>query len=130
MVAAVCRSPRIRILTNRIVVAVSGDDERGVTSVTLRGTRSEREEIFEAAGVLACLGAIPNGELLNGQVKMDEGGYIRVGLHGGATGTSVEGVFAAGEVADPIYKQAITAAAMGCQAALDAERWLVTAVTH
>ncbi len=79
--------------------------------------------------MFVAIGHTPNTKFLKGQVQLDTQGFIKL-LDPSRTLTSVEGVFAAGDVADPLYKQAITAAAMGCKAALDAERWLESVETH
>ena len=98
-------------------------DETGVTGLRLRHKTDALRELT-VAGVFIAIGHQPNTELFQGQLEMDNG-YIRTGHHtGGATATSVEGVFAAGDVQDQTYRQAITSAATGCMAALDAERYL------
>ncbi|HSG65334.1 MAG TPA: thioredoxin-disulfide reductase [Gammaproteobacteria bacterium] len=103
---------------------VLGDDS-GVTGMRIRETRSGATEEVELSGVFIAIGHTPNTALFEGQLTMD-GGYIVVNPAGNgvATATSVPGVFAAGDVADPVYRQAITSAGSGCMAALDAERYL------
>ena len=100
-------------------------DENGVTGVRLVSTAAPDKHEIPVQGVFIAIGHKPNTDMFAGQLEM-EGGYIivRSGLAGFATATSVEGVFAAGDVADPIYRQAVTSAATGCMAALDAERFL------
>jgi len=106
---------------------VLGDDG-GVTGVRLRDNRSEQKKEVPLAGVFIAIGHRPNTELFVGQLEM-KNGYIvtRSGQQGNATATSVEGVFAAGDVQDHIYRQAVTSAASGCMAALDAQRYLEAA---
>jgi thioredoxin reductase (NADPH) len=103
---------------------VLGND-RGVTGVRLKHTKSGTGRNVDVQGVFIAIGHTPNTGVFQGQLEM-EGGYIvtRTGQRGFATATSVEGVFAAGDVADPIYRQAVTSAGSGCMAALDAERFL------
>ena len=103
---------------------VLGDDQ-GVTGIAIRHNQNEKLKLIELHGVFIAIGHQPNTELFNGQLDMNHG-YISVnsGLDGNATATSVAGVFAAGDVADQIYRQAITSAGMGCMAALDAEKYL------
>jgi thioredoxin reductase (NADPH) len=107
---------------------VLGDDS-GVTGVRLRSTRNEATEDIAVTGAFIAIGHEPNTGLFKGQLDMTESGYIvsRSGLQGLATMTSVAGVFAAGDVQDHVYRQAITSAGTGCMAALDAQRWLENA---
>jgi thioredoxin reductase (NADPH) len=94
-----------------------------MTGVRLHNVVTGEKTVLDATGMFVAIGHTPNTKFLNGQLELDEHGFI-VLKDGCRTWTSVEGVFAAGDVADPTYKQAITAAGMGCKAALDAERWL------
>ena len=100
-------------------------DASGVTGVRLRNNQDNTTEDLDVTGVFIAIGHHPNTELFAGQLEMKDGYIItRSGLEGMATMTSVEGVFAAGDVQDTIYRQAITSAGTGCMAALDAQRWL------
>ncbi|MFP1722369.1 thioredoxin-disulfide reductase [Lonsdalea quercina] len=110
--------------TDRTLDEVLGD-EMGVTGVRLRDTHSEATETLEVAGAFIAIGHSPNTAIFDNQLVL-ENGYIKVqsGIHGNATQTSIPGVFAAGDVMDHIYRQAITSAGTGCMAALDAERYL------
>ncbi|QUJ68334.1 thioredoxin-disulfide reductase [Photobacterium sp. GJ3] len=110
--------------TDRTLDEVLGDD-MGVTAVRLKETQSDATETLEVMGVFIAIGHQPNTGIFEGQLTM-ENGYIKVqsGLEGNATQTSVPGVFAAGDVMDHVYRQAITSAGTGCMAALDAERYL------
>lgn len=110
--------------TNRQLEEVLGD-EMGVTGVRIKDTQSETSEELAVMGAFIAIGHQPNTELFAGQLDM-ENGYIKVqsGLDGNATQTSVPGIFAAGDVMDHNYRQAITSAGTGCMAALDAERFL------
>ncbi len=114
----------IDICWNRTLDEVLGDDS-GVTGVRLRHTQSDETTEREVAGVFIAIGHTPNTGLFEGQLAMS-GGYIQVnsGTAGNATATSLPGVFAAGDVSDHIYRQAVTSAGTGCMAALDAERYL------
>nr|WP_231733964.1 thioredoxin-disulfide reductase [Calycomorphotria hydatis] len=119
-------SDKIDVKWNSVVEEVLGNDEKGVTGVRIRGTDdSDRVEELEAAGYFAAIGHTPNTDFLGGQLELTDKKYI-AWTTPFRTNTSVEGVFAAGDVADDYYRQAITAAGSGCMAALDAERWLVT----
>ncbi|MDP5208931.1 thioredoxin-disulfide reductase [Microbulbifer sp. 2205BS26-8] len=104
--------------------AVLGDDN-GVTGLRLRSTQDNSARVLDVSGVFIAIGHKPNTDMFEGQLEM-HGGYIivRNGLEGNATQTSVAGVFAAGDVSDHIYRQAVTSAGTGCMAALDAERFL------
>ncbi|MCA9069349.1 MAG: thioredoxin-disulfide reductase [Planctomycetaceae bacterium] len=115
---------KIEVKWNTVVDEVLGTDEQGVTGVRIRSTKNENEtEELEASGYFAAIGHTPNTDFLNGQLEMNDKGYIKWTTPF-RTYTSVEGVFAAGDVADDYYRQAITAAGTGCMSALDAERWL------
>ncbi|QHM76051.1 Thioredoxin reductase [Mixta theicola] len=111
--------------TDRELDEVLGD-QMGVTAVRLRATQDAQQmEVLEVAGLFVAIGHSPNTAIFAGQLEL-ENGYIKVqsGLHGNATQTSIPGVFAAGDVMDHTYRQAITSAGTGCMAALDAERYL------
>ncbi|WP_318487007.1 thioredoxin-disulfide reductase [Photobacterium leiognathi] len=110
--------------TDRTLDEVLGDD-MGVTGLRLKDTNSDATEELEVMGVFIAIGHQPNTTIFDGQLDM-ENGYIKVqsGLNGNATQTSIEGIFAAGDVMDHNYRQAITSAGTGCMAALDAERYL------
>ncbi len=117
----VIESPNITILFESNVAEVLGDDS-GVTGVIVRKSDGS-ERTIEMAGLFLAIGHHPNTEFLAGQLKLDDEGYIATTP--GTSKTSVEGVFAAGDVKDPHYRQAITAAGSGCIAALDCERFLL-----
>lgn len=112
---------KIEVLWNREVEEING--ENSVTSVSLKDTESNNKEKLKADAVFIAIGHTPNVAFLEGLLELDDKGYIKTGFTT-QTSTSVEGIFAAGDVADSIYRQAITAAGTGCQAAMDAERWL------
>jgi thioredoxin reductase (NADPH) len=118
------RTGNVEILWNHVLDEVVGD-ERGVTGARLKSTKNQVPREIAVQGIFIAIGHTPNTKIFEGQLEM-EGGYIvtRAGQRGLATATSVEGVFAAGDVADPIYRQAVTSAGSGCMAALDAERFL------
>lgn len=115
--------PKIEIVWNRVVDEVLGDNENGVTGIRLKSTVGEPDLTLEVSGMFLGIGHTPNTAFLKGQLELTEKGYIKR-VQPFRTNTSVEGVFAAGDVADDYYRQAITAAGSGCMAALDAERWL------
>lgn len=117
-------SGNIILHTDRTLDEVLGDD-MGVTKVRLKDTKSDKTEELEVMGVFIAIGHSPNTAIFDGQLELDNG-YIKVqsGTQGNVTQTSIEGVFAAGDVMDHIYRQAITSAGTGCMAALDAERYL------
>ncbi|WP_434359721.1 thioredoxin-disulfide reductase [Parasalinivibrio latis] len=117
-------SGNIILHTDRVLDEVLGDD-MGVTAVRVKDTKSDETEVLEVMGLFVAIGHKPNTAIFDGQLEMNNG-YLKVqsGLEGNATQTSIEGVFAAGDVMDHIYRQAITSAGTGCMAALDAERFL------
>jgi thioredoxin reductase (NADPH) len=100
-------------------------DAKGVNGLKIRNTQTQVVETIDVQGVFIAIGHTPNTELFTGQVEM-EGGYIvtRGGRSGNTTATSIDGVFAAGDVQDHVYRQAVTSAGSGCMAALDAEKYL------
>ncbi len=117
-------SGNVTIEWNHVVDEVLGD-ETGVTGLRLKSTQDGTTKEIPVHGVFIAIGHRPNTGIFEGQLEMDNG-YIRTekGRGANATATSVEGVFAAGDVADPVYRQAVTSAGSGCMAALDAERYL------
>ena len=119
------KNPKIKFLTNKVIKEVLGVEEGGkkrMTGVLLEDTKDHSVTQLDADGLFIAIGHKPNTELFKNYLEMDETGYLIV--KPGSTHTNVEGVFAAGDVADKKYRQAITAAGTGCMAALDAERWL------
>ncbi len=108
---------------NHEVDEVLGDDKDGVSAVRVKSTQDESTRTLEATGMFLAIGHTPNTKFLHGQVEMTDKGYIKW-TRPFRTYTSVEGVYASGDVADDYYRQAITSAGTGCMAALDAERWL------
>lgn len=118
-------NPKIKFEMNATIKEILGKEENGrkfVTGILLKNTVDGSEKEITLDGVFLAIGHQPNTDIFKGQLEMDETGYIKV--KPGSTHTSVEGVFAAGDVADHVYRQAITAAGTGCMAALDAQRWL------
>jgi thioredoxin reductase (NADPH) len=114
--------PNIDFVTNAVVTEVIGTDLGKVEGVGLHDTTTGEDRMMEADGLFVAIGHDPATELFKGVLDMDEAGYLLT--KNGSTATNVTGVFAAGDVVDHIYRQAVTAAGMGCMAALDAERWL------
>ena len=122
-------NPKIKPFWNSTLEEVLGDDERGMTGARIKNLQTGQTTTVDAPGMFVAIGHTPNTKFLRGQLKLDEKGFI-VLADPFRTTTSVDGVFAAGDVADPMYKQAITAAGMGCKSALDAERWLAAKGVH
>jgi thioredoxin reductase (NADPH) len=123
-------NPKINVKWNSVIDEVLGNDKEGVTGVRIRSTvEQDKAEELAASGYFAAIGHTPNTDFLKGQLKLNDKGYI-AWTTPQRTYTSVEGVFAAGDVADDYYRQAITAAGTGCMAALDAERWLAAKGFH
>jgi thioredoxin reductase (NADPH) len=116
------RNPRIHWLMDRVVEKILGGPGVGVTGARLRNVRTQEVADVPAGGIFMAIGHEPNTALFRGQLELDASGYLRT--FEGTTVTSVAGVFAAGDVADHRYRQAVTAAGTGCMAAIDAERHL------
>lgn len=120
MAERVLDHPQIDVIWDTVVEEILGDDS--VTGVKLRNVKTDEEREFPTDGVFVAIGHDPSTSVFKGHLELDTEGYVVTAP--GTTITSVEGVFAAGDVTDKVYRQAVTAAGMGCQAALDAERFL------
>jgi thioredoxin reductase (NADPH) len=116
------RNEKIEFIWDTEVLEILGTQEHGVTGVRLRNVETGEEKNFPCAGVFVAIGHKPNTDLFRGQIEMDDVGYIKTS--GKSTATNIPGVFAAGDVQDSIYRQAVSAAGTGCMAALDAEKFL------
>ena len=116
---------KISIIWNHQVDEVLGDAQSGVTAVRLKSTQDDSTQTVDVTGMFVAIGHKPNSEMFAGQLNLRDG-YIQVqsGTAGNATQTSIQGVYAAGDIADSVYRQAITSAGSGCMAALDAEKYL------
>jgi len=112
----------VKIIWNNVVDEIKGD-ESGVNSLKLSSTISKKTEIINVEGVFVAIGHSPSTEAFRGTIDMDDEGYI-IAQKPGTSQTNIDGVFAAGDCVDKIYRQAVTGAGMGCMAALDAEKWL------
>ena len=117
------KSKKIEVIWNSNLLEVNGDEMK-VTGATLKKTDSDETQKIDCSGVFIAIGHQPNTSLFKDYLEMNESGYLKVkgGSSGGITSTSIDGVFAAGDVSDSIYRQAITSAGSGCMAALDAEK--------
>ena len=125
MLDRVKKNPKVKLLTNKTVKEVFGTEEankKTMTGVILQDTKTGELQKVEADGLFLGIGHQPNTLIFNNILDMDENGYLKV--KPGSTRTNIEGIFAAGDVADSVYRQAITAAGTGCMAALDLEKWL------
>ena len=122
-------NPKLTPVWNSVVEAVHGTDAEGVTGIEVKNLVTNHNHVIEASGMFSAIGHTPNTKFLGGQIQLNEKGYI-VLKDGFRSLTSVDGVFAGGDCADSTYRQAITAAGMGCKAALDAERWLTEKGIH
>ncbi len=118
----VLENPKIEVLYSHVVTEVLGVEEDKVTGVRARNVKNDETVDISAGALFVAIGHTPLTDLFQGQLEMHDNGYLKVEL--GSTRTSVEGVFASGDVQDWVYRQAVTAAGTGCMAALDAERWL------
>ena len=115
------KNEKIKMIWNSLVVDILDPDKREVTGVKLRDVKTGKETFKPCDGVFMGIGHSPNTQLFRGQIEMDDVGYV---VTRNGTKTSVAGVFAAGDVQDSIYRQAVTSAGTGCMAALDAQRYL------
>jgi thioredoxin reductase (NADPH) len=123
----VLANPKIEILWNTVVEDILGEPgggraSSGVTGVAVRNVATGERRTLPVSGYFSAIGHQPNTDVFRGKLAMDETGYLKI--RHPSTATSVEGIFAAGDVADPTYRQAVSAAGEGCKAAIDAERWL------
>ena len=116
------KNPKIRFMWNSEIIEVLGVEHQKVQGVKLRNVQTGAVSEMAIDGAFVAIGHQPNTEFLKGVMPMDERGYLRI--EPGSARTSIPGVFAAGDVADSVYRQAVTAAGSGCMAAIDAERWL------
>lgn len=121
MVERAKNNPKIDFILNSVIEEINGNDN-GVNSISIRNLKNESVEVISANGVFVAIGHTPATTFLDGVVDRDEAGYIRV--EGASTRTSAPGIFAAGDCVDSVYRQAISAAGMGCRAALDAQSYL------
>lgn len=116
------KNPKIGFIWDSVIEEIFGEPKTGVSGARLKNVKTGATSDRKVDGVFMAIGHQPNTTIFRGQLDMDELGYLKV--RPGSTYTSIEGVFAAGDVADRVYRQAVTAAGTGCMAALDAERWL------
>jgi thioredoxin reductase (NADPH) len=121
MIDRALANPKVEVIWDTVVDEIAGDD--AVTGVTLHDVKTDERRDFATDGVFMAIGHTPNTKLFEGQLELQDG-YILVDEP--RTKTNVDGVFAAGDVTDTIYRQAVTAAGQGCKAAIDAERFLET----
>ncbi len=122
MIDRALANPKISVEYNSIVEDIIGTKETGVTAARLKDTISGASRDVVCDGIFMAIGHVPNTELFNGSIELDNAGYIITNSN--TTYTNLEGVFACGDVQDHVYRQAVTAAGTGCMAAIDAERWL------
>lgn len=120
MADRVLQNPKVKVLWDSAIEEIIG--ENAVTGVKIKNLKTHAVEKMDVDGIFVAIGHKPNTDIFKGQLEMDDVGYLKTAK--GTTYTSVDGVFAAGDVQDPNYRQAITAAGTGCMAAIDAERWL------
>jgi thioredoxin reductase (NADPH) len=120
MVERALANPKIVVLWDSVVVDLLGEEK--LSGLVVRNRKTEQESVVAVTGLFIAIGHDPRSELVKGQVDLDDEGYVLV--QPGSTATNLDGVFAAGDLVDHTYRQAITAAGSGCAAALDAERWL------
>ena len=115
-------NPKVKVLYSHIVVDVLDPEKGEVSGLKVKNVKNGETNVIDVDALFVAIGHTPNTDLVKGQVDLHDNGYVKT--NGGTTQTSVEGVFAAGDVQDFVYRQAVTAAGTGCMAALEAERWL------
>jgi thioredoxin reductase (NADPH) len=128
MVQRALQNPKIETLLDTVVEEILGEPATGVKGVRLKNTKTGASKTLSVSGYFAAIGHQPNTDLFKGKLEMNEVGYLKI--QHPSTKTSIEGIFAAGDVADFIYRQAVSAAGEGCKAAIDAERWLASQGIH
>ncbi len=128
MVQRALQNPKIEVLLDTVVEEILGEPATGVKGVRVKNTKTGDARTLSVSGYFAAIGHQPNTELFRGKLDMDDVGYLKI--RHPSTKTSVPGIFAAGDVADFIYRQAVSAAGEGCKAAIDAERWLAEHGIH
>src|ERR1700722_17096836 len=116
------KNPKVDFIWDSAIDEIYGEPIKGVSGIRLKNLRTGQQSEFSTDGVFIAIGHQPNTQIFRDQLDMDELGYLKV--KPGSTYTNIDGVFAAGDVADRVYRQAVTAAGTGCMAAIDAERWL------
>ncbi len=116
------KNPKIKLRLDTVVEDVVGNTQSGVTALKLRNVKTHSRAELPVDGMFVAIGHNPNTEIFKGQIDLDERGYIKT--QPSSTRTNIPGVFACGDVQDPVFRQAITAAGTGCMAAIEAERWL------
>ena len=116
------KNPKIQFILNTVVEEVIGTKETGVAGLTLRNVKTRDLSELKIDGIFIAIGHNPNTDIFQGQIDLDEKGYIKT--QPDSTRTNIPGVFACGDVQDPVFRQAVTAAGSGCMAAIEAERWL------
>jgi thioredoxin reductase (NADPH) len=122
MVDRAQKNPKIQFLLDTVVEEVQGSRETGVTGLKLKNVKTQIPADLKVDGLFVAIGHNPNTDILKGQVDLDEKGYVKTQPN--STRTNIPGVFACGDVQDPVFRQAVTAAGSGCMAAIEAERWL------
>jgi len=116
------KNPKIQFILNTVVEEVIGTKETGVAGLRLRNVKTRDLSELKIDGIFIAIGHNPNTDIFQGQIDLDEKGYIKT--QPDSTRTNIPGVFACGDVQDPVFRQAVTAAGSGCMAAIEAERWL------
>jgi thioredoxin reductase (NADPH) len=116
------KNPKVHLIWNTVVEEVIGSPETGVTGLQLKDIKTQHASRLDIDGLFVAIGHNPNTDIFKGQIELDARGYVRT--QPDSTRTNIPGVFACGDVQDPVFRQAITAAGTGCMAAIEAERWL------